>query len=169
MSQRAFSANPNNPISNVAIISGDGTPEASIIAPLGTLYQDMSSPGTFYVKSTAETLNTGWVSFAASAFSGASISTPQALSGTTLGAISLTTLNTTIVTTGAATATLAAGTSGQRKVISMITDGGDCVVTVTNFFGSNTTITLNDAGDVIELLYINAKWTVIVNTGCTLG
>lgn len=94
---------------------------------------------------------------------------PQALAGTgALGAVSLLTPTTTIATTGAATATLAAGVNGLRKRLLMITDGGDCVVTITNLEGG-TTATFNDANDVLDLEYLNSKWKIIINATVTIA
>lgn len=81
-----------------------------------------------------------------------------------------------IVTAGAETRTLAAPTIvGQRLLVYMKTDGGDAVVTVAaaiNATGNNT-ITLNDAGDAIELVAVengsNKRWVVVFNSGCTLS
>jgi hypothetical protein len=93
----------------------------------------------------------------------------QSMSGTgALGAVSLTTTATYITTTGAATATLAAGVNGQIKTIMLLTDGGDMVITVTNagWKSSGTgTITFNDIGDGVTLQYINSKWFCIGNNG----
>ena len=105
---------------------------------------------------------------------GALISTPQALSGNgAVAATSVATLTTTIANTGTAntTTTLAAGTNGQIKVISFITDGGfDGVVTVTNpAWGGAGTITMNDALDNVMLIYLNSLWQVLINNGCTLA
>jgi len=102
---------------------------------------------------------------------GAFISVPQALSGSgALTAVSLTTLKTTIATSGAATSTLAAGTNGQTKKISMITDGGDAVVTVTNAaWGGAGTATFNDIYDYLVLEYENSMWVVSSNQGVTLA
>ena len=105
---------------------------------------------------------------------GAFVSVPQALSGNgAVAATSVATLTTTIVNDGTAntTTTLAAGTNGQIKIISFITDGGfDGVVTVTNpAWGGAGTITMNDALDNIMLIYLNSVWQVLVNNGCTLG
>jgi hypothetical protein len=105
---------------------------------------------------------------------GAYISTPQTLSGNgAVAAVNLTTEVTTIANTGTAntTTTLAAGTNGQKKVISFITDGGfDAVITVTNpAWGGAGTITMNDALDNIELRYLNSVWQVFINNGCTLA
>jgi predicted RecA/RadA family phage recombinase len=81
-----------------------------------------------------------------------------------------------IVTVAAETRTLAAPTNvGQMLLISMKTDGGDCVITcatTVNQTGNNT-ITLNDAGDAILLVAkingTNKRWSVVSNDGCTLA
>lgn len=92
--------------------------------------------------------------------------TPQTLTGA--GAVNLTTYTTLLVTTGANALTLAAGAEGQHKFIRMKTDGGDGTLTVTNLQGG-TTLTFNDAGDFVELYYVDAKWHIIVNSGATLA
>ena len=94
-------------------------------------------------------------------------STPQALTST--GAVNLTTAVTTVASTGAYAITLAAGSVGQLKIITMITDGGAVTLTPTNFAGSNSTVAFNDVGDTITLCYINSTWVVIGNNGCTLA
>ena len=89
-----------------------------------------------------------------------------------LGAVSLTTTATYFTTTGAATATLAAGSTGQIKTIMMLADSGDMVLTVTNagWKSSGTgSITFNDIGDAVTLQYINSKWFCIGNNGTTFA
>jgi predicted RecA/RadA family phage recombinase len=81
-----------------------------------------------------------------------------------------------IVTAGAETRTLAAPTYiGQMLLVSMKTDGGDCVIavaTTVNQTGNNR-ITLNDAGDAILLAAkangANIRWSVVSNDGCSLS
>jgi hypothetical protein len=71
-------------------------------------------------------------------------------------------------TTGASTATLAAGSTGQLKTFMMVADGGDMVITVTNagWKTSGTgTITFGDIGDGCTLQYINSKWFCIGQNG----
>jgi hypothetical protein len=85
-----------------------------------------------------------------------------------LGAINITTTATYFATTGAATATLAAGYNGQIKTIMMLANAGDMVVTVTNagWKTSGTgTITFNTIGSAVTLQYINNKWFCIGNNG----
>ena len=75
-------------------------------------------------------------------------------------------------TSGASTATLAAGTAGQRKTFAMVADGGDMVITVTNagWKSSGTgTITFTAIGQACTLQYINTKWFVVGNNGTTFA
>lgn len=81
-----------------------------------------------------------------------------------------------LTTAGAETRTLAIPTFvGQLLTLTLDTDGGDCVVTVASAFNQagNTTITLNDAGDTINLIgstIAGARcWRIVNNDGCTLG
>jgi predicted RecA/RadA family phage recombinase len=81
-----------------------------------------------------------------------------------------------LVTTAAQTRTLAAPTYlGQLLLVSLKTDGGNCVITcatTVNQTGNNT-ITLDDAGDAILLVAkansTNKRWSVVSNDGCALS
>lgn len=86
------------------------------------------------------------------------------------GAVSLTTESTLIVTgAGALAATLAAGVNNQRKVIKMKTDGGgDCTLTP-NALQGGSTLTFGDAGDFVELIYLDGKWNILSNSGVTVA
>ncbi len=85
------------------------------------------------------------------------------------GAVNLTTLTTRIDSAGAIALTLADGVSGQIKIIVMGTDGGDATLTPTTKTGY-TTITFNDAGDGVVLVFITTKgWIVCGNNGATLA
>lgn len=84
------------------------------------------------------------------------------------GAVNLTTRTTTIATSGAIALTLADGVSGQEKVISMITDGGDATLTPAHMQGG-TTITFNDVGDTVTLVFVGTKWAIIGNTGASVA
>lgn len=91
----------------------------------------------------------------------------QALSGA--GAINLTSYHTALTTTGANALTLANGTVvGQRKKITMVVDGGDGTLTPTSLSGG-TTVTFNDAGDFVELIWNGTAWVVIQNSGTTIA
>ena len=88
------------------------------------------------------------------------------------GAASLSKTTSYFSTAAAETATLAAGTDGQIKVFAMYADTGDMVITVTNagWKSSGTgTITFDAIGDACTLQYINSKWFVIGNNGCTFA
>ena len=85
------------------------------------------------------------------------------------GAVNLTTLVTRVDSAGAIALTLADGTEGQIKFIVMGTDGGDATLTPTTKTGF-TTITFNDAGDGVTLVFISTKgWIVAGNNGATLA
>jgi len=71
-------------------------------------------------------------------------------------------------TLGASASAMADGYEGQRKIIKMVVDGGDMVITPANFF-DGTTITLNDAGDVVDLVFVDGNWHLISNTGATIA
>ena len=52
-----------NNVSKTATISGSGSPESVVTAPIRTLYMDIdavATPGTFLYIKTTETGNTGW-------------------------------------------------------------------------------------------------------------
>ena len=93
----------------------------------------------------------------------------QALSGTgALGALDLNANLTTVNTTGAATATMAAGlVAGHMKTIRMIGDIGDCVITIAG--DGIVSCTLNDVNDECELSWTGTGWTKISNSGCVLA
>jgi hypothetical protein len=81
-----------------------------------------------------------------------------------------------IVTTGAETRTLAVPTFiGQQLLLSMKTDGGDCVVTVADphIDGTNNTITFNDVGDTVLLVAgisgAGFVWRLAFNVGAALS
>lgn len=91
----------------------------------------------------------------------------QSLSGA--GAVDITSLITEITTTGADALTLANGTAGQIKIITMIVDGGDGTLTPATF-ANGTTITFNDAGDSVMLVYnTTVGWALVANTGTTVA
>ena len=88
-------------------------------------------------------------------------------------AISLHTAVSTFSTAGSGeTATLAAGTDGQIKMLSLISDGGgDMVVSVTNasWDATDATITFADVGDAVTLVYAGSKWNIVCNHECALS
>ena len=95
------------------------------------------------------------------------VATVQALSGA--GAVSLNTLHTALTTTGAQAQTLANGVNGQIKTITMVADGGDGTLTPATF-ANGSTITFNDVGDSVLLIYnTTGGWALVSNTGCTIA
>ena len=87
-------------------------------------------------------------------------------------AMDLTVATSYFTTAAAETATLAAGATGQVKHMCMVGDSGDMVVTVTNagWKASGTgTITFNDIGDSVTLLYVNSKWFAVGVNGVTFA
>ncbi len=95
-------------------------------------------------------------------------STAQAL--TAAGAVNVTTAVTTIASSAAIALTLANGSAGQIKIITMITDGGTATLTPTTLNGY-TTIAFDTDGDSCILYYAGATpgWCVIANQGCVLA
>jgi len=115
---------------------------------------------------------------------GAVISTPQTLAGligggAAAGAVNVTSLVTRLTTLASTsvntTATLADGTTGQLKVITMVDAVGPFVVTVlsaswTGSNGGDGTLTFTDIGDTITLLYDTAcGWLILSNQNVVLG
>ncbi len=92
--------------------------------------------------------------------------TPQTLSGA--GEVNVTTSITWIVTTGADALTLADGVEGQIKIIVMKTDGGDGTLTPAHKAGYST-VTFNDVGDSVQLIFTNGAWHIIGNNGATIA
>lgn len=87
------------------------------------------------------------------------------------GAIPVTSHMTTIATDAGGDAfTLADGTTvGQTKKIQLIADGGgDATITPANL-NSGTTITMNDVGDYVLLIWGGAEWFVVENIGSTVA
>ena len=81
------------------------------------------------------------------------------------GAISLDTLITEITTTGTDDAySLADGVVGQIKIIAMVGDGGDAVLTPTTF-ANGTNVTFEDVNDNITLLFTSNGWLSTANQG----
>ena len=98
---------------------------------------------------------------------GAMFGTVQALSGA--GAVDLTSLITQVTTTSADALTLANGSNGQLKIITMVADGGDGTLTPATF-ANGTTITFNDVGDSAILVYnTTGGWAVVGSTGVTIA
>jgi len=100
-------------------------------------------------------------------FGTAVVGATQSLSGA--GAVNLTTLVTSLTTTGAAQAlTLADGSVGQLKVITHTVDGGSAVLTPTTKIGFST-VTFTAVGDTVTLVYTSAGWAIIGSRGVTIA
>jgi len=91
------------------------------------------------------------------------------VSGTTLGALNLGTAITVVTTTGAATASLADGFEGQVKTIVMAVDGGALTLTPTNLGGTPTTITFDDVGDSVSLVFAGGAWWSVGTATATIA
>ena len=98
--------------------------------------------------------------------SGAFTGSRQTISGP--GAINLTTLFTEITTTGADAFSLANGTVGQIKIITMAVDGGDATITPTTF-ANGTSITMDAVHDSVTLIYGANGWVVLASQNITIN
>ena len=82
--------------------------------------------------------------------------------------ISLTETVTQLITTGAQNFSLANGTEGQIKIITLKTDGGNATVTPASFL-NGTSITFDDVGDTMTLLYQSTGWIVLAQQNTTVN
>lgn len=95
------------------------------------------------------------------------VGTIQALSGA--GAVNVTDFTTAVTTTGANALTLANGTPGQLKAVTMVVDGGDGTLTPATKTGF-ATITFGDVGDSVLLQYhATLGWMIVANYGATVA
>ena len=93
---------------------------------------------------------------------GALIAGVQNISGP--GAVDVTTLLTQITTTGADAYSLANGTLGQIKMISMVGDGGNGTLTPTTV-ANGTQSVFNDVNDTVTLVYGANGWVTMALQG----
>ena len=85
------------------------------------------------------------------------------------GALSLTHLITEVTSTGTDAITLANGTAGQVKIITMIVDGGDATLTPATFH-DGTTILFDAVGESVVLVYHNTiGWKAVSVSGATIA
>ena len=82
--------------------------------------------------------------------------------------INLTDTVTLLTTTGTQNFSLANGTEGQIKIISMKVDGGDATVTPANFI-NGTSITFDSVNDTMTLLYQSTGWIVLAQQNTTVN
>lgn len=100
-------------------------------------------------------------------FGTAVVGATQSLSGA--GAVNLTSLLTSLTTSGVSQAlTLADGSVGQLKVITHTVDGGSAVLTPTTKIGFST-VTFAAVGDTVTLVYTSAGWAIIGSRGVTIA
>ena len=92
----------------------------------------------------------------------------QSISGTGALVANVSSAQTNITTTGAATVSLADGIQGQIKQFFMIADAGDAVLTPSNR-GGFASITFNDVGDSVKLQFTNSKWFIIGSYGVAIA
>ena len=91
----------------------------------------------------------------------------QSLSGA--GAVDTTNLVTELTTTGANALTLADGSAGQIKIITMIVDGGDGTLTPTTF-ANGTTITFDAVAESATLVWNSTiGWVATSVQGATIA
>ena len=110
---------------------------------------------------------TGEVTHTATPAQQTMIGSVQQISGP--GAIDVTSYITEITTTGTDDAyTLADGVAGQIKIICMVVDGGDAIITPTTL-ATGTTITMADVNDNITLLYGANGWVNTANQGSIIA
>jgi hypothetical protein len=93
---------------------------------------------------------------------------PQSLAGSGALIANVISTITNITTTGNATISLADGVQGQLKTLAMITDGGDAVLTPLNRNGF-ASITFNDVGDTVTLIFNNSKWNIFSYYGVSIA
>lgn len=94
-------------------------------------------------------------------------STPQSLSGSGSLVVNTSAAVTYVTTTGSATLSFGDGVQGQEKTITMISDGGDAVLTPSSTSGF-TTITFNSVGDTVRLIFLNSTWCILSNYGAAV-
>ena len=92
----------------------------------------------------------------------------QALSGA--GAVDITNLVTEITTTGADALTLANGSAGQIKIITMVVDGGGAATVTPATFANGTDLTFADVNDTVCLVWASTiGWVIVSNSGAVVG
>jgi hypothetical protein len=77
----------------------------------------------------------------------------------------------TLISTGSTgiALTLADGSNGQLKFLTMTVDGGgDAVITPTNLLGGSV-LTFADVGDSVILLFTGSNWVIMSNNGVIIS
>jgi len=76
----------------------------------------------------------------------------------------------TVTASGAHAGTIANGTNGMIKIITMIADGGDSVISPSAGNSSGwATITFDDVGDTVTLIFTNSKWHILASYGVSIA
>lgn len=98
---------------------------------------------------------------------GALIGSTQSLTGS--GAANVTTLTTKLNTTGGGAITLADGTDGQLKIITLDVDGGDATITPATKTGFSTVV-FDNAGDTALFVFVTTRgWMCVATNGGALS
>ena len=84
------------------------------------------------------------------------------------GALPITKSVIALTTGGAEALTLADGVEGQRLTIVMVSDGGAGTLTPANL-GNGSTLTFDDDGDSVELIFLGTSWWAIGTPTATLA
>ena len=96
--------------------------------------------------------------------------TPHLIDTTTEAVDVATSVSHINTTAGAHAGTIENGTNGQIKVITMLVDGGDSVISPDGSNASGwSTITFADVGDTVTLIFTNSKWHILASYGVTIA
>ena len=96
--------------------------------------------------------------------------TPHLIDTTTEAVDVATSVSHINTTAGTHAGTIANGTNGQIKVITMIVDGGNSVISPSGSNASGwTSITFADVGDTVTLIFTNSKWHVLASYGVNIS
>ena len=153
-----------NQAANSIVLNETGNILNNIVADTFVIKPIRSASGTTTLMYDA---TTGEVTHTATPAQQTMIGSVQQISGP--GAIDVTSYITEITTTGTDDAyTLADGVAGQIKIIWMVVDGGDAIITPTTL-ATGTTITMADVNDNITLLYGANGWVQTANQGSIIA
>lgn len=153
-----------NQAANSIVLNATGNILNNIVADTFVIKPIRSASGTTTLMYDA---TTGEVTHTATPAQQTMIGSVQQISGP--GAIDVTSYITEITTTGTDDAyTLADGVAGQIKIICMVVDGGDAIITPTTL-ATGTTITMADVNDNITLLYGANGWVQTANQGSIIA
>lgn len=153
-----------NQAANSIVLNATGNILNNIVADTFVIKPIRSASGTTTLMYDA---TTGEVTHTATPAQQTMIGSVQQISGP--GAIDVTSYITEITTTGTDDAyTLADGVAGQIKIIWMVVDGGDAIITPTTL-ATGTTITMADVNDNITLLYGANGWVQTANQGSIIA